>query len=86
MTYNYHRQVTCPLCESGEMFQIYPFLARCTGCGETISYGFFNTLRQLENLRDARGKHACECGHPEMRSLPDGTYHCPSCSTDISYP
>ena len=29
------------------------------------------------------GKHACECGHPEMRSLPDGTFHCPACRSEV---
>ena len=86
MTYDTRRRVVCPLCESEGMFQIHPFLARCTECEDTISYGFFNTLRQVRNLRDARGKHPCECGHPEMRRFPDGVYRCPSCSTQISYP
>src|SRR3712207_7132400 len=31
----------------------------------------------------AVGAHACECGHPEMRCLPDGVYHCPSCGSEV---
>ena len=28
------------------------------------------TLRQIAGLSDTLGRHACECGHPEMRRLP----------------
>ncbi|MBA2715209.1 MAG: hypothetical protein H0U55_16875, partial [Rubrobacteraceae bacterium] len=27
-----------------------------------------------------------ECGHPEMRRLPDGTYHCPACGSEVLPP
>jgi len=41
-------------------------------------------LRQIVALPDALGTHACEgCGHPEMRLLPDGTFHCPACRPDV---
>jgi hypothetical protein len=41
-------------------------------------------LRQIVALPDALGKHACEeCGHPEMRLLPDGTFHCPACRSEV---
>ncbi len=41
-------------------------------------------LRQIVALPDALGKHACEeCGHPEMRRLPDGTFHCPACRSEV---
>jgi len=40
-------------------------------------------LRNICALPDALGKHACECGHPEMRRLPDGTYHCPACGSEV---
>jgi ribosomal protein L37AE/L43A len=42
------------------------------------------TLEQIVALPGASGKHACECGHPEMRRLPDGTFHCPSCGSEVS--
>jgi hypothetical protein len=38
---------------------------------------------QIVALPDVAGKHACECGHPEMRSLPDGTFHCPACRSEV---
>jgi uncharacterized Zn finger protein (UPF0148 family) len=41
------------------------------------------TLQQIVALPDALGEHACECGHPEMRRLPDGTFHCPACGSEV---
>jgi hypothetical protein len=42
------------------------------------------TLRGISTLPDALGKHACEeCGHPEMRRLPDGVFHCPACRSEV---
>lgn len=42
------------------------------------------TLKQIVALPDALVKRACEeCGHPEMRSLPDGTFHCPACRSEV---
>ena len=41
------------------------------------------TLRSISALPDAIGSHACECGHPEMRLLPDGTFHCPACGSEV---
>jgi uncharacterized Zn finger protein (UPF0148 family) len=40
-------------------------------------------LRQITALPDVLGSHACECGHPEMRCLPDGVFHCPSCGSEV---
>jgi DNA-directed RNA polymerase subunit RPC12/RpoP len=34
-------------------------------------------------LRGLLGSHACECGHPEMRHLPDGVFQCPSCGSEV---
>jgi hypothetical protein len=34
-------------------------------------------------LPEALGKHACECGHPEMRLLPGGVFHCPACGSEV---
>jgi hypothetical protein len=41
------------------------------------------TLEQIIALPDALGEHACGCGHPEMRRLPDETFHCPSCGAEV---
>lgn len=44
------------------------------------------TLRRISGLPDALGRHPCECGHPEMRRLPDGTFHCPGCGSEVLPP
>ena len=54
MTYDYYRRVRCPLCGRGEMLVVNAPLARCTGCKETLSYGFFNTLRQVRKHPESR--------------------------------
>jgi len=41
------------------------------------------TLEQIIALPGASGKHTCECGHPEMRRLPDGMFHCPACGAEV---
>jgi ribosomal protein L37AE/L43A len=41
------------------------------------------TLEQIASLPEVLGKHACECGHPEMRRLPDGVFHCPACGLEV---
>jgi hypothetical protein len=41
------------------------------------------TLQRISTMPDALGSHACECGHPEMRHLPNGTYHCPACGSEV---
>jgi hypothetical protein len=44
------------------------------------------TLHQIVALPDALGRHACDCGHPEMRLLPDGVYWCPACGSEVLPP
>jgi hypothetical protein len=41
---------------------------------------------QIIALADALGRHACECGHPEMRRLPDGVFHYPACGSEVIGP
>ena len=41
------------------------------------------TFRRMATLPVSLGAHACECGHPEMRRLPDGVFHCPACGSEI---
>ena len=53
-------------------------------CSYAPSRGFLEALRQIVSLPDALGSHACEeCGHPEMRCLPDGVSHCPGCGSEV---
>ena len=42
------------------------------------------TLILIRVLPDALGRHACECGHPEMRLLPDGVFLCPACRAEVT--
>jgi hypothetical protein len=75
----------CPICEAGELRSGgHYYGAQCPVCGCAPSRGILETLRQIISLPDALGSHACEeCAHPEMRRLPDGTYHCPACGSEV---
>jgi hypothetical protein len=57
---------------------------RCETCGRRLSGAMLEILRGISALPDAVGAHACEeCGHPEMLRLPDGTFHCPACRSEV---
>jgi hypothetical protein len=56
---------------------------RCEPCGGRLSGPILEELRRISALPDALGSHACECGHPEMRRLPDGVFHCPACGSEV---
>ena len=56
---------------------------RCESCGGSLSGAMLETLWRISALPDAVGAHTCECGHPEMRLLPDGTFHCPACGSEV---
>ena len=73
----------CPLCEISDLHPTSHDSMRCKWCGGHLNGSMLKTLRQISTLPDALGKHACECGHSEMRLLPDGTYHCPACGSEI---
>jgi ribosomal protein L37AE/L43A len=73
----------CPFCELGSIRLPGTHPARCEYCGERLSRSVLETLQQVAGLPDALGDHPCECGHPEMRRLPDGTYHCPACGSEV---
>ena len=78
-----HHHFTCPRCEAGELRPSGPSLARCDECEGVLGGDLLKTLFGLRALPDALGRHACECGHPEMRRLPDGVFHCPSCGSEV---
>ena len=40
-------------------------------------------LKRIVALPEALGEHPYECGHPEMRRLPDGVFHCPACRSEM---
>jgi ribosomal protein L37AE/L43A len=75
--------IICPFCESGLLLSRGPGFARCDSCGLPLLGSALETLRDVIGLPDALGVHACECGHPEMRRLPDGVYHCPACGSEV---
>jgi ribosomal protein L37AE/L43A len=76
--------LVCPLCEAAQLRPLGHPSVRCESCGSSLSMAMLKTLRQITALPDALGSHACECGHPEMRRLPDGSFHCPSCGSEVS--
>jgi ribosomal protein L37AE/L43A len=79
------QSIICPLCEaealrSGDQQNG----VRCPVCGYAPGRSVLEALRQIISLPDALGSHACEeCGHPEMRHLPDGVAHCPACGSEV---
>jgi hypothetical protein len=75
--------LVCPLCEVGDLHPAGKDCTRCCSCGCILGAAMLLTLEQISALPDALGKHACECGHPEMRHLPDGTFHCSSCGSEV---
>ncbi len=78
--------LVCPVCGSGELLPLAGsgLLADCDSCGCALDGAVVGILEQIAALPDALGKHACEeCGHAEMRLLPDGTFHCPACGSEV---
>ena len=77
------RHIVCPFCESGELVSFGGGFARCDSCAMQLVGSTLETLRDIIGLPDALGTHPCECGHPEMRVLPDGVFHCPACGAEV---
>jgi ribosomal protein L37AE/L43A len=76
--------LVCPFCEIGQLYSSSPDSMRCQSCKGLLSGALLEVLRQISALPDALGSHACEeCAHPQMRLLPDGTFHCPSCGSEV---
>jgi ribosomal protein L37AE/L43A len=75
--------IVCPLCEAGELRAFGRASARCGSCGCLLVGTTLEILRKMVGLPDALGSHACECGHPEMRRLPDRVFHCPACGSEV---
>jgi hypothetical protein len=75
--------LVCPLCELSELRPVDHDSARCASCNSLVHGWTLELLRQVATLPDALGRHACECGHPEMRHLPDGVFHCPACGSEV---
>ncbi|HZB10971.1 MAG TPA: hypothetical protein VE525_17845 [Rubrobacter sp.] len=73
----------CPFCESGELVPLGQGFARCGSCGMPLVSSTLETLRDIVGLPEVLGAHPCECGHPQMRELPDGVAHCPACGSEV---
>jgi hypothetical protein len=58
MAYDYYRRVLCPFCKGDEMRAVNAALARCSGCDETMSRGFFDDLLLIRALPEADGGEA----------------------------
>jgi ribosomal protein L37AE/L43A len=79
-----HDSLVCPLCEVGKLRPSDRNSMRCESCGGRLSGPMLEALRSISALPDALGSHACEeCGHPEMRRLPDEVFHCPACGSEV---
>jgi ribosomal protein L37AE/L43A len=75
--------IVCPACGRGELGTRGLDLAECDSCGHAFEGAVLRTLEQIVALPDALGEHAGEGGHPEMRRLPDGVFHCPACGSEV---
>ena len=75
--------LTCPFCESSPLEGFGRNSARCGACGGVLGGEFLEALRRIVALPSELGRHACECGHPEMRLLPDDVYRCPACGSEV---
>ncbi len=75
--------LVCPLCEASKLYPSDQGSMRCQSCDVHLCKAMVETLWRISALPDALGSHACECGHPEMRLLPEGTYHCPACGSEV---
>ena len=75
--------LTCPFCESSALEDFGRNSARCGACGGVLGGDFLEMLQRIVVLPEILGRHACECGHPEMRLLPDDVYRCPACGSEV---
>jgi uncharacterized Zn finger protein (UPF0148 family) len=78
--------LVCPGCGCGQLQPPRSPLSRllkCDHCECAFDNPIVETLKQIVALPEALGEHSCECGHPEMRRLPDGAFHCPACRAEV---
>lgn len=75
--------LVCPACGAGELRARGTAIIRCEDCFQPVDGTVLQTLLQIVALPDALGRHACDCGHPEMRRLPGGIFRCPACRSEV---
>lgn len=78
------RTLTCPFCSEADLRGFGRNSLRCDECGGVLGGALLETLNRIVALPDAVGGHACECGHPEMRRLPDSVFRCPACGSEVT--
>ena len=75
--------IPCPFCEVYEVELSGDGPARCASCRGSLDAELLSTLRKIQALPEALGAHSSECGHPEMRRLSDGVFHCPARGSEV---
>jgi hypothetical protein len=75
--------MVCLACGVGELRHDEIGIVRCGGREGALDGGMLEALVQIAALPEALGSRPCECGHPEMGLLPEGTVHCPSCGSEV---
>jgi ribosomal protein L37AE/L43A len=76
--------IRCPFCEVYVLEHSRDGSARCASCRGSLDAELLSTLREIRTLPEALGTHPCEeCGHPHMRRLPDGVFHCSACRSEV---
>ena len=75
--------MVCPSCGIEELRHGESGVFCCERCALSWGEDVTEALRRIVSLPDALGSHPCECGHPEMRRLPDGVFRCPSCASEV---
>jgi transcription elongation factor Elf1 len=80
--------IVCPTCGAGVLRprELHLEITSCDSCGLSVEGAVLRTLEQIITLPEAEGAHPCECGHPEMRHLPDRVFHCPACGSEVLPP
>jgi ribosomal protein L37AE/L43A len=85
MTLQKRIPLVCPACEIHPMQAVGMMQARCSECGFTLGGEMLKTILGVLALPEVLGAHTCEeCGHPQMRRLPDGVFHCPACCAEVT--
>jgi ribosomal protein L37AE/L43A len=76
--------IRCPFCEVYELECSGDGSAPCSSCRRSLGAELLGTIREIQTLPDALGSYPCEeCGHLEMRRLPDGVFHCSACGSEV---
>ena len=76
--------IRCPFCEVYDLECQADGSARCASCRGSLDAELLSVIWQIRTLPEALGPPPCEeCGHPEMRRLPDRVFHCSACGSEV---